>query len=634
MLTGLLPPHHGVRDNIGFRLAPEHATLATRFRAAGLRTGGAVSAYVLRTSTGIAQGFDFYDDAIEVTGGTESIGNLQRDGAVTVAALSQWIAEQKGARVFAFLHLYEPHSPYTPPPQHRGHALPYDGEIAYADELVGRLLDGLQAAGLYDRAIIALTSDHGEGLRDHGEDEHGIFLYREAVHVPLVLRLPRGLRAGARVRGTVAQDDIAPTLLDLAGIAASGLDGVSLRGVLSGAAPASGPVYSETFFPRYHLGWSELFAATDDRYRYVRAPRPELFDLSTDGGEKRNLADERAAVAASMNRWLEQRGAAAAASAPEEVPADVREKLAALGYVGTASTRSSSGARPDPKDHIAAYEDFKAGLSLRLAGRRTEAVEQLRKVVASNPDLRDAWEILGATLVELDRKKEAVEAFDRTIALDPTSAEPHLELARLLVLDGRRDAALQHAEIAARREPGKAYETMAQVMLDLNRPEQAAEYARRSLEADPRRVMSHFALGVVAQRAGRYEEALAAFRRTEEANRLQKDSVVLGLHARMADCLARLGRDADAEREFQAEIRAVPWSREGRVGLAMLYRSQGRDAEARTAVEGLVDAAPRPDPETYWTVIKTLSVLGDAAAAREWAARARARFPRDARFRP
>jgi len=175
---------------------------------------------------------------------------------------------------------------------------------------------------------------------------------------------------------------------------------------------------------------------------------------------------------------------------------------------------------------------------------------------------------------------------------------------------------------------------MAQVMLDLNRPEQAAEYARRSLEADPRRVMSHFALGVVAQRAGRYEEALAAFRRTEEANRLQKDSVVLGLHARMADCLARLGRDADAEREFQAEIRAVPWSREGRVGLAMLYRSQGRDAEARTAVEGLVDAAPRPDPETYWTVIKTLSVLGDAAAAREWAARARARFPRDARFRP
>ncbi|PYQ46709.1 MAG: hypothetical protein DMF78_25690 [Acidobacteria bacterium] len=606
MLTGLLPPHHGVRDNIGFRLAPEHATLATRFRAAGLRTGGAVSAYVLRTSTGIAQGFDFYDDAIEVTGGTESIGNLQRDGAVTVAALSQWIAEQKGARVFAFLHLYEPHSPYTPPPQHRGHALPYDGEIAYADELVGRLLDGLQAAGLYDRAIIALTSDHGEGLRDHGEDEHGIFLYREAVHVPLVLRLPRGLRAGARVRGTVAQDDIAPTLLDLAGIAASGLDGVSLRGVLSGAAPASGPVYSETFFPRYHLGWSELFAATDDRYRYVRAPRPELFDLSTDGGEKRNLADERAAVAASMNRWLEQRGAAAAASAPEEVPADVREKLAALGYVGTASTRSSSGARPDPKDHIAAYEDFKAGLSLRLAGRRTEAVEQLRKVVASNPDLRDAWEILGATLVELDRKKEAVEAFDRTIALDPTSAEPHLELARLLVLDGRRDAAL----------------------------EQAAEYARRSLEADPRRVMSHFALGVVAQRAGRYEEALAAFRRTEEANRLQKDSVVLGLHARMADCLARLGRDADAEREFQAEIRAVPWSREGRVGLAMLYRSQGRDAEARTAVEGLVDAAPRPDPETYWTVIKTLSVLGDAAAAREWAARARARFPRDARFRP
>jgi tetratricopeptide (TPR) repeat protein len=393
-------------------------------------------------------------------------------------------------------------------------------------------------------------------------------------------------------------------------------------------------VYSETFYPRYHFGWSELFAATDDRYRYVRAPRPELFDLTTDGGEKRNLAAERASVAAAMNRWLEARGAGGAASAPEEVPADVREKLAALGYVGTAAARPSSGARPDPKDHIAAYEDFKTGLSLRLAGRRAEAVEQLRKVVAANPDLRDAWEVLGATLVELDRKKEAVAAFDRTIALDPTSADPHLELARLLVLEGRRDAALQHAEIAARREPGKAYETMAEIMIDLNRPEQAAEYARRSLEADPRRVMSHFTLGVVAQRAERYEEALAAFRRAEEANRLQKDSIVLGLHARMADCLARLGHEADAEREFQAEIRAVPWSREGRVGLAMLYRSQGRDAEARAALDGLVKSAPRPDAEAYWTVVKTFALLGDAAAARDWAARARAQFPRDARFRP
>jgi tetratricopeptide (TPR) repeat protein len=633
MLTGLLPVHHGVRDNIGFRLDAGHATLATRFRAAGLRTGAAVSAYVLRSTTGIAQGFELFDDAIEVQAGTESIGSLQRDGALAVDALSRWIGSLGGARFFAFLHLYEPHSPYSPPPRYLGHGLPYDGEISYADELVGRLVDQLRAASLYDRAIVALTADHGEGLRDHGEEEHGIFLYREAVHVPLILRLPGGTRGGTRVTGTAALADLAPTLLDLAGVAASALDGVSLRAALSGAGFTGHGVYSETFYPRYHLGWSELFAATEGRYRYVRAPRPELFDLTTDAGERHNLVGARESVATAMDRWLDGQGADAAAATPEEVPAEVRERLQALGYIGSTVARSARGALPDPKDHIGAYEDYKGALALRLGGRREEAVAQLRRVVRDNPDMSDAWEMLGATLVELDRKAEAARAFDRAIALEPTSSEPHLALARIQVIEGRRDTALQHAEIAARRDPGKAYELMAQIMLDLNRPEPAADYARRSLEADPRRVMSHYTLGIVAQRGGRFEEALLDFRRAEEANRLQKGSVVLELHARMADCLARLGREPEAEREFQAEVAAIPWSRTGRVGLAMLYRSQGRDAEARVVLEGLVSSTPQAGADVYWTVAKTFADIGDAQAASEWAARGRGRFPQDPRFR-
>jgi tetratricopeptide (TPR) repeat protein len=633
MLTGLLPVHHGVRDNIGFQLDAGHSTLATRFHAAGWRTGAAVSAYVLRGATGIGQGFELYDDAIEVKGGTESIGSLQRDGAAAVDALSRWIAGLGRARFFAFLHLYEPHSPYAPPPRYQGKGLPYDGEISYADELAGRLLEALRSAGLYDRAIVALTSDHGEGLNDHGEAEHGIFVYREAVHVPLVLRLPGAARAGTRVAGSAGHVDLAATLLDLAGVAAPGLDGVSLRAALAGSGFKGHGVYSETFYPRYHLGWSELFAATEGRYRYVRAPRPELFDLTTDGGERRNVAGDRASVASAMDRWLDTQGAGAAAATPDEVPADVREKLQALGYVGTAPAREAGAKLPDPKDHIGAYEDFKRALALRLGGHREDAVAQLRRVVRDNPDMSDAWEMLGATLVELDRKAEAAKALDRAIALAPTSPEPHLALARILVVDGRRDTALQHAEIAARRDPGKAYELMAEIMLDLNRPDAAADSARRSLQADSHRVMSHYALGVVAQRAGRYEEALADFRRAEEANRLQEGSVVLALHARMADCLARLGREPEAEREFQAEIAAIPWSREGRVGLAMLYRAQGRDAEARTVLEGLVSSTTRPGADVYWTVAKTFDDLGDTQAAREWTARGRSRFPQDPRFR-
>ncbi len=633
MLTGLLPPRHGVRDNLGFRLAREHRTLATRFKAAGLRTGGAISAYVLRGATGISQGFDFYDDGIEVQAGTESMGNLQRDGSVAVDALSRWIESQGGARFFAFLHLYEPHTPYAPPERHRNHALLYDGDISYADELVGRFLDGLKSRGVYDRAVVVLTSDHGEGLKDHGEEEHGIFLYREAVHVPLIVRLPGGTRAGTRVAGVVAQSDLAPTLLELAGVPADGMDGTSLRASLDGKAPSGSFVYSETLYPRYHFGWSELFAVTESRYRYIRAPRRELFDAVGDPREATNIASERESVVEGMERWLQPKVAAGAAPKPEEVPPDVREKLQALGYVGGGSAAPATGERPDPKDRIATYEDFKRGLSLRLAGRQAEAADQLRKVVQANPDMGDAWEMLGVTLLEMDRKAEAIKALDRTITLDPTRPEPHLALAKLYALDGRRELAVPHAEVAATREPGKAYEMLGQMMLDEGRLDKAAEYARRSLEADPQRVMSHFVLGVIAQKAGRYEEALAAFRKAEEANRLQKGSVVLKLHASMADCLARLGREAEAEREFQAEIRDVPWSPEGRVGLAMLYRSQGRDAEARSVLSGLVAAQQRPNAETYWTVVHTFAVLGDVAAAREWTSRARARFPADTRFR-
>jgi tetratricopeptide (TPR) repeat protein len=316
------------------------------------------------------------------------------------------------------------------------------------------------------------------------------------------------------------------------------------------------------------------------------------------------------------------------------VPREVREKLQALGYVGGGSAAAEpAGARPDPKDRIATYEDFKHGLALRLGGHPAEAVAQLRSVVQANPQMADAWEMLGIILIDMNLKREGIDAFEHTIALDPTRPAPHLSLAKLYVLDRRPDLAVPHAEIAASRDPGKAFEVLAEVMLDSGQLDRAAEYARRSLDADPRRVMSYFVLGVIAQRAGRYGDALTEFRRAERANDLEKGSLVLDLHANMGDCLARLGMEAEAEREFLAEVKAIPWSRQGRVGLAMLYRSQGRDAEARTTLAGFVTAQPRPSAETYWTVVHTFSVLGDSAAARDWAARARAKFPGDARFR-
>jgi arylsulfatase A-like enzyme/tetratricopeptide (TPR) repeat protein len=634
LFTGLLPPGTGVRDNLGFRLPDAKRTLAERLKSAGWSTGGAISALLLRRETGLARGFDFYDEAIAVGGAEEALGSMQRDGSETLGALLGWIEAHKGARLFAFLHLYEPHSPYDPPERYRNLASLYDGEVAYADELVGRLLDGLRQAGLYDRAIVAVVSDHGEGLLDHGEQEHGLLLYREALQVPFIMKLPAGVGAGRRVRGPVGLVDVAPTLLDLVGLPSDELDGRSLRAAITTGQADSHAVYAETLYPLYHFGWSDLRAATDGHYSYIQGPRPELFDLISDPAEKRDLVHASTSTATAMARWLEAQMASDSPAQPDVVSEDVRQKLRALGYVGGSAPAPAHGvARSDPKDKIAVYEDLMQSLALHREGKDAEAVPKLQALLSAEPAMFDAWEVLGLSLLHLDRATDAIVALERAVVLDPLRAEPHLSLAQAYASEHQLERAIGHAEIAAEREPGKAYEILARLLLEAGRIPQAAEAARKSVAADPARAMSLFVLGSTAQRGGRYEEAIGYFRKAEEANRLERGQVLLNLHASLADCLARIGREAEAEAEFQAEIKAAPWEASGRIGLAMLYRSQGKDEQAREVLSGLVAAQPKPDPDAYFAVVRTFSVLGDTSAARDWAVKAHRQFPGDPRFR-
>jgi tetratricopeptide (TPR) repeat protein len=286
---------------------------------------------------------------------------------------------------------------------------------------------------------------------------------------------------------------------------------------------------------------------------------------------------------------------------------------------------------PDPKDKIRAYEDLKAALALRQQQRDAEAVAAFRKVLADNPGMIDAWEMLGYTLIRMGRTREGIEAVDRGLRLDPLRTTAHLALAKVYALEGRDELARKHAEIASGRNPAQGNEALAQLMMEKGDLARAVSYARRSLAADPDRIMSRFILGAAARSAGRCEEAVEEFRRAESARSRQKRVVVRSLHTQMADCLARLGREAEAEREFLGELQAIPHSEDARVGLAMLYRSQGRDAEARKALAELVAVAPRP--ETYLKAVQTATVLGDVEAARAFSAEARARFPGDGRFR-
>jgi choline-sulfatase len=630
LFTGLLPPRHGVRDNAGFTLAAGQRPLAVRFREKGLATGGAVSSYVLRRATGVAEGFDLFDDAVTQKGGA-SLGEQQRDGALAVEAVASWVEGLGGRRFFAFVHLYEPHAPYTPPAAYRGLPSAYDGEIAYADELVGRLLDRLKSAGRLEDTVVAVTSDHGEGLGDHGEKEHGFFVYREALHVPLLLRLPGRRRAGTRVKGVVAQVDVPATLLDLAGLDASGLDGVSQRAALQSGRAAARSVYAESLFPLYHFGWSALYAASDDRLLFIDAPRPELYDVRADPGQKANLAAERGPTVAAMRAFVDAHAQGRGAPAPAPVAADVRERLEALGYVGSApAAPPPSGTRADPKDMIASYEAYRDATGLAQRGHHAEAVPALQRVLAASPGMRDAREALGISLFRLGRAAEAVAALEAVVKEDPQRASAHLLLARIHGLAGRRAAAEKHAAAAAAGDPGRAFEALAETLFGAGRTPDAVAFARRAVAADPDRVAAHYVLGLAAQRQGNCTDALLSFERAAAARARQPGLIVPGLDVRRGDCLARLGRDQEAEQAFRAELAAEPRSAEGRIGLAILYRAQGREQEARAALEGLIE--PGSGAGDYWTVVRTLAGLGDLPAARQWAAQARARFPDDPRF--
>ena len=240
-----------------------------------------------------------------------------------------------------------------------------------------------------------------------------------------------------------------------------GLDGQPLGATLTATQTPDRDVYSETHYPRLHFGWSDLASLTNGQYRFIRAPRPELYDLQSDPRERDNLFDSKRSTASALGATLEQTLAGSKPGSPANVPADVRERLQALGYVGSSPAPAAGAALPDPKDTIAAYEALKRALALAGAGRDAEAIAQFQPLVAANPRMLDGWESLAKSLVKVGRMREAIEAFGKVIEIDPLKPETHLALARIYALDRQADRARQHAELAATREPAAAFETLA-----------------------------------------------------------------------------------------------------------------------------------------------------------------------------
>jgi arylsulfatase A-like enzyme len=355
IMTGLWPPAHGVRDNVSPPLAEPYVTLAEVLRGQGFRTAAFVGSNVLHRDRGLSQGFEHYGGPDR--DGRPGHGAPQRPAAEVVSEATQWLRGINGSRFFAWLHLYDPHRPYEPPePYATMYASdPYIGEIAYADAQVGVVLDTLEQQGVLDQTLVVVAGDHGESLGDHGERDHGVFVYESVLRVPLLIRAP-SLSPG-RVGSVVRLIDVMPTTLALLGVRHAPSDGADLTALMQGHHQEL-EAYSESLYPQ-RFGWSPLRALRDGRFKLIDAPRPELYDLQRDPFEEHNIYDQRGTVATAMRRRLatfsgSEWPADQSVGNRQTVSSEVKDRLAALGYVTSAPvTNLKSGVRlPDPKDLV------------------------------------------------------------------------------------------------------------------------------------------------------------------------------------------------------------------------------------------------------------------------------------------
>jgi arylsulfatase A-like enzyme/Tfp pilus assembly protein PilF len=631
IFTGMLPADNGVRDNMGNRLSESIPTLPLLLKNNGYATGAAVSAFVLRRETGLARGFDFFDDSTKsVAGSTESLGRIQRDGRKTLQAVLPWLDKQGTRPFFLFVHLYDPHTPYEPPqPFFSRYAEHYDGEIAYSDSVVGDLIADLKNKGLYDKSLIILLSDHGEGLNEHGEEEHGIFLYREALQVPLIVKLPESRRAGASVKTPVQLVDVFPTILEWTETPppkTGRRPGQSLLSFLDGG--VTRPVYSESYYPRFHFGWSETQSLIEGNDHFLKAPLPELFDLASDFGEKKNLVQENRRVYVRMRAEIEP--FLKDAVAPSGFDPEEAAKLAALGYVGSTVT-TKGGELPDPKTTTGVFREIRLAYTYYRGNNLPEALTLTNKLLATNSQIVDLWDLKSKIFFNMGQHREALETAKEGLRQNPGAIALLFDVANLCLSTGDLDGAQQHAELAVKIEPGQAHEILSRMWVERHNSERAEQEAKLALPTvnDPTPELMILA-GVEMDRAN-YQKAIAYLDQAAVHVKQKSPPKLVNLHIIRGDALARLGRGDEAEQEFRAEISDFPTDPKPYSSLIMLLASERRIEQATQVVFEAIKASPVP--HSYAVIAETLKAIGDDNGALFWTYQGLQRFPQDAELK-
>ena len=503
IMTGRYPPGHGARHN-GMPVDPAVPTLAEAFGRAGAATAAFVAAFPLDRRFGLNKGFQTYDDAMP----RDPQGHLsnERPGREVVDRALAWLQNHRGTRFFLWVHLFEPHAPYgnpaDPAQARRSVAERYDDEVAEADRQTGRLLRAVQTIGtpVYTLAV----GDHGEAFGEHGEVSHSVFTYDTTLRVPLIVAGP-GIAAKI-VSDPVSLTDVAPTIASLAALERFDSDGVLLPAIGRPAENGSDrQIYSESFAPLLDFGWAPLRTIRRHGWKYIAAPKPELYDLEHDPGETRNLVANEAARAADLARAVD--AIAAAAIAPAKTARDP-EALARLQALGYASGRpSAGGARPDPKDR----RELAARLAQVTSGElQGEALERaLRDIVRVDPGNPQANLRLGYVLMNSGRCAEALPRFSAAIDAHLPGADAHLGRAGCEIASKRTVAAARTLRDALAVEPGNAvvHANLGLLLSDTGHPDEAIPHLQRALALDANLHQARFGLAIALARTGRRADA-------------------------------------------------------------------------------------------------------------------------------
>ena len=603
LLAGQLPFEHGVRDDAGYALKADTRSLAELLRNRGFETGAAVSSFVLRRESGVAKGFSFFDADL-AAGSTDRGPVVERDAAMTIAAVERWVRAREGQRFFLFVQVSQ----------------------SSADAAVARLVDLLKEQKLYDEATIVLTADVGEPRSD-------VLLDDTALRVPLTVKQPNSDGAGRRVGAPVQHIDILPTVLDLVRAPVpSGLRGRSLRGVLNGddGLPLVRPIYAESLVARFKVGGHAVFALGQGSYRYIRGSSDALVDL-----EQGTITSpppeipEAAELRVALDRMLEGH----VVEAPEEILAADEDEYAALGYLGGAAIAEASVLAIDPGDEAGLIASQREAALLVGQKNYRAAIDRLRAITRTHPENAVVHYQLGMLLERTGRLEESAEALRAAAALQPDNPYLAAQLARVALRAERFEDARARAGLAvalAERRDARAravaHEIAARVALAQHEAEKALQHAAAAQTEDPANPVPEFVRGRFLYDEGNYEAALEVF---EEAETLasQHGRSFEDLHWYLGDTLSHLERYQDAEAHFHEELRAFPRSVRTYSSLTMLYSASNRDQAAEDVIARLMETAPTP--EGYATAARLWTILGERARADAIRADARARFRGD-----